>query len=60
MLKKSTEIYMAVQVFLTSYLQLFYELHVASPAGDRPSVYRIYASMIPTRWQYVYQQLITE
>ena len=29
--------------------------HVASPAGDRPSVYRIAASITPPRWQYVYQ-----
>ena len=30
-------------------------VHVASPASDRPSVYRISASITPTRCQYVYQ-----
>ena len=34
------------------------EKHVASPAGDRPSVYRISALITPTTWQYVFQHLI--
>ena len=29
-------------------------VHVASPAGDRPSVYRASASTTPTRWPNAY------
>ena len=30
--------------------------HEASQVGDRPSVYRVSASLTPTKWQDVYQQ----
>ena len=40
-------------MLLANHYGLFMK-HVASPAGDRPSVYRITTSITPPRWQYMY------